>query len=63
LVSTGLGKPRKLTQQPAFLDFDSDGTLSRLPTTLFNAVPDDFNSTIVDPSGNETYEFDISVAS
>ena len=46
--------------QPVFLD--SGGTLSRLPTALFNAILADFPTATADPAGSGIYEVPCSVA-
>lgn len=53
--------PSNPAGQAVFLD--SGGTLSRLPTPIFNAILADFPSAKADPSGNGVYEVDCSVAS
>ncbi|KAH8747426.1 aspartic peptidase domain-containing protein [Hyaloscypha sp. PMI_1271] len=54
---SGLSTP---AGQPVFLD--SGGTLSRLPTTLFNAILADFPTATADPAGSGIYEVPCSVA-
>jgi hypothetical protein len=52
--------PSNPAGQPVFLD--SGGTLSRLPTTLFNAILADFPTATADPAGSGIYEVPCSVA-
>jgi hypothetical protein len=71
MTSVGITKPGQAPKtypppsnpagQAVFLD--SGGTLSRLPTPLFNAILADFPSATADPSNNGIYEVPCSVVS
>jgi Eukaryotic aspartyl protease len=71
MTSVGITKPNQPPKlyapssnnpkgQAVFLD--SGGTLSRLPTPLFNAIVADFPSAVIDPSGSGLYIVPCSVA-
>ena len=67
MKSVGITKPGgspktyPASSTPVFLD--SGGTLSRLPTPIFNAIVADFPGATLDSGGSGLYTVDCSVAS
>lgn len=67
MESVGITKPGDTpkvypdSSTPVFLD--SGGTLSQLPTSIFNAIMADFPDATPDTSGNGLYSISCSVAS